>query len=781
MTSRNRLLFVGVGLLASATAAHAQDWTLMKPSTSGIPGEEVRLVRFAPDGLLWVGARHPFWGEGGIGVLDPALDAWTTYDNVEGDFPSAFPNDTAWAPDGSLWAATGAGLVHRVGGQITLYNAANSPLLHDVVADVDVGPDGHVWLNNSNVSGGPAAIFEFDGTTWTSYEVGDELPWALPWQWLSDVLVDHLGHVWVANDTLNGVAEYDGTRWVLHGAGVGRFGELAEDGAGNIWLRAGVGGGNSFWRFDHTGFKAFPINTTPTSIGIGDDGTVYLGDWGGTVRRSTDFGASFQVWLTGLNHVFEIEPEPGGGDVWIGTQGALGHFRGSGAWVRDYNTWNTGMPDYFVDRFDVDRTGNLWVATGEAGLSRFDGLRWRNWGNHNVGSEPYPFAGNEPMGAFYLDSQGTGWMGGNGIARWDPDTGTFDGFWNWQNNPGMGVTLFEAFAEGPDGALFAVTEYASIYRFDATAQLWVKEPVQPYAAGGLPAVRNDALGNLWVAGWFALHKYDGTAWTVVGDDWGLFDLGGLNDFSFGPDDSIWMATVDGLLVRDGTSNTLYTPANSPMPAAAVRSVAFRDDGLFAMSTSDFGAVTPFPSGVCVVDGDIADPANWSVYSYGSTPIPHYQLGRVIFDGQGNLWISATSEGCTVLMHPSQPLASDRDMLSAADGGQVQLDVDAGIANGGRLYAVLLSLSGTEPGLPLPGGQAVLPLVWDPFTDLGLELANTPAFANFIGFLDGAGQAQATLDTLGALPAAAGFSIHLAMLTAHPFGFASNPITISFSP
>ena len=33
-----------------------------------------------------------------------------------------------------------------------------------------------------------------------------------------------------------------------------QFGEIREDTAGNIWLRAGVGGGNAFAKFDHVSF-----------------------------------------------------------------------------------------------------------------------------------------------------------------------------------------------------------------------------------------------------------------------------------------------------------------------------------------------------------------------------------------------------------------------------------------------------------------------------------------------------------------------------------------------
>jgi hypothetical protein len=84
----------------------------------------------------------------------------------------------------------------------------------------------------------------------------------------------------------------------------------------------------------------------------------------------------------------------------------------------------------------------MWFATGEAGLSRMLGsngapdaaTHWRNWGNHNDISEPYPWAGNEPMYSVFEDTGGIFWMGGNGVGRWDSATGRFTGFWNWQNS-----------------------------------------------------------------------------------------------------------------------------------------------------------------------------------------------------------------------------------------------------------------------------------------------------------------------------------------------------------
>lgn len=531
------------------------------------------------------------------------------------------------------------------------------------VVDISIAPNGHVWINNSDFNFAGDAIYDFDGgSAWRRFRVPTELPWTSPWTDLSSVLVDHLGHAWVANETLNGLAEYDGTTWTLRGSSVDRFDGLTEDLAGNIWMRAGIGGWNAFYKFDRVSFTQYPISTTPLSVATDDDGAVYTGDWNGNVRKTVNSGQSWTVYLSGLNQVAQIAPDPSSTDVWIGTFGALGHFLGDGSWVRDFNTWNTGFPDYFVDYMWTDRDGYFWVATGEAGLSRYDGLRWRNWGDHNVGSEPYPFAGNEPMAGLYQDRNGVHWFGGNGIARWHSETGLFDGFWNWQNNPDMGVTMFPFFAEDMNGTLFAADEYGSTFHFDDEINLWVREPVQPYAALGLPGMQADSQGNVWIAAWFDIHKWDGAAWSIVQlpyNDY-FFDLGGINGMAVGVDDTLWLATEDGLVHWDGTSFTLYDTSNTPLPTDAVQSVAIRGDGVMGVSASEFSSQTPFPHGVCVIDGEIADPSAWTLYQYGASPLPHYQLGRVQWDAQGRLWVSAISQGAAIVHWPAPGLTGDLD-------------------------------------------------------------------------------------------------------------------------
>jgi hypothetical protein len=78
----------------------------------------------------------------------------------------------------------------------------------------------------------------------------------------------------------------------------------------------------------------------------------------------------------------------------------------------------------------------------------------------------------------------------------------------------------------------------------------------------------------------------------------------------------------------------------------------------------------------------------------------------------------------------------------------------------------------------------MPINWDAFTSLALAALGSPAFQNFMGNLDGSGQATATFDTLGAVdPVLIGHTISFAYMLSYPLAwdFASNPVGLTFDP
>ena len=96
----------------------------------------------------------------------------------------------------------------------------------------------------------------------------------------------------------------------------------------------------------------------------------------------------------------------------------------------------------------------------------------------------------------------------------------------------------------------------------------------------------------------------------------------------------------------------------------------------------------------------------------------------------------------------------------------------------RYYIVLGSVSGTQPGFPLPGGLATLPLNWDVFTDIVLSMINTTVFQEFLG--QSPWNKKPVLKT-GPIPGAAGISLYFAYTVNMPFDFASHPMRIDIVP
>ena len=657
---------------ATPAAAAPPRFTQIRPSTTGIPGEEVRLMAFDPQGNLWVGARWIFWETGGLAML-PANEVphnplpaggfdtgtWRVWSTVNHPIPSVYLSDMAFAPDGVMWLASDGGLTRFDRTATTpqamwhTYNTTNSPLILNEVRSVALDSQGNVWLINANGQSSNGAVFKLNPATgqWTQYAVGSELPpgWFLPWKSLSSIMVGADDHVWVTHSVLPGMAEFDGASWVLHGGTAGPMGDMMEDASGNVWVATSDFG---LYKWNGSSWQQWPVlgnTSTITGLGMDRDDVVYVSTWYGFVYKM--MGGASPVYFAAADNIPRGVLGRPSGDIWInnyggnGTLGTVRHYNAAGALLERLNTFNTGLPDHFVDRVRKDSRGGLWLATGEGGLSRFDGARWRNWGAHNAAAEPYPFEANEPMGGFYLDSHGTGWMGGNGIARWSPDTGIFSGFWNWQNNPGMGVTSFTSFAEDAAGTLFAGTAYGEIFRFDGTA--WAQVPLPPSGyTSAFDALKADGAGKIYAALPFDLHVWDGVAWSLVTTPTPsyFFDLGGINCVAIGPGGVVWIGTNQGLVRWDGTTFTLFDTTNSPLPARQVVGLDFRFDGAMAISSLEFGPSTPFPNGVAYIQGDIAVPQNWTVWSYGTSPLPHYQLGALAFDPRGDLWVSTISEG-----------------------------------------------------------------------------------------------------------------------------------------
>lgn len=186
--------------------------------------------------------------------------------------------------------------------------------------------------------------------------------------------------------------------------------------------------------------------------------------------------------------------------------------------------------------------------------------------------------------------------------------------------------------------------------------------------------------------------------------------------------------------------------------------------------------------------NVASNPSWSkhsvVVSDHVTPTAQIRLRFTASDNPNDSVVEALLDDLSVKRFVTDAsLWTDTYNTSVTTGALVNFTMDAGVSNAGRKYLLLGSASGTSPGYALPGG-AVLPLNWDFFTDIIFGNVGSPAFLNFLGFLDASGRAQASLNVPGPFdPGLIGINVYFAYLLGPPpgFDFTSNSIALTMDP
>ena len=655
----------------------------VKPSTTGVPGEEVRVMKLDPAGNLWIAGRFYFWEEVGLAMLSAdqldhqplpgggfATGAWKVWSSVHHPIPSVFINDIAFGAGGVIWIASDGGLTRFDPAAPTeeqmwsTYTPANSPLIMSDVRSLAFDSQGNLWLTNVSVQFSNGAVFRFNPATneWTQYRVGQGIPWTPPWYNVNHVFVGAEGHVWLTHSVLGGMAEFNGTSWVLHDSPY-QMDAMLDDLQGNIWVRSSQYG---LFKWNGSSWQNWPmVGGTITMTGLGKDreGVLCVSTWYGEVYKMINDNPVFFVNADNIPRNVVARPN---GDIWInnyggnGTVGTVRHYTASGQLLRRLNTFNSGLPDYFVDRITHDSTGNMWFATGEAGLSRMLGsngapdsaTHWRNWGNHNDLSEPYPWAGNEPMYSVFEDSGGIFWMGGNGVGRWDFATGQFTDFWNWQNS-NLDSSGHHAITKRA-GTMWVGSGGSGVYWFDGTN--WNHVTLSPggynYESNNVKSMTVDINNNLWVASEYGLRKFDAgnnATFTLYDTSNTPLTSAGMTDVEADPNGGIWVGTYEGFARFDGLTWTVYNQANTGMPGTVVSDVARRSsDGVIAIASYQ-GSTWPYTGGVSTFNG-----TTWTHYTPANSPLTHWQVVAVDFDSNGNLWASPLSTGVVQIMIGSTP-------------------------------------------------------------------------------------------------------------------------------
>jgi len=214
------------------------------------------------------------------------------------------------------------------------------------------------------------------------------------------------------------------------------------------------------------------------------------------------------------NGILAIDVSKRNGDVWIATMGGL--VRWSGGRFENFTQLNSGMPNDLIYSVICDGK-DVWVATG-GGAGKYDTYtkKWEIFTEENAPMhEPWTYGICEGDGKIFIAA----W--GGGIIEYTKKTKKFRDYVDPDKN--MEIDLFP-----DDGVVHDIT----------TGTSW-------------------ADGNLWVATYFGLSKYDGVRWKGYFDH----DSGLASNFinyikAVGP--VAFICTDKGLSSTDGKSWITYT-------------------------------------------------------------------------------------------------------------------------------------------------------------------------------------------------------------------------------
>jgi ligand-binding sensor domain-containing protein/photosystem II stability/assembly factor-like uncharacterized protein len=291
-----------------------------------IPSENVTVLEFGTDGILWIGTR-PY------------------YDLVARD---CSPEQTA-CQAGYAWVQTGGGLAARQGATWQSWTPSSndlncySPTINDLAAD----KDGRMWV----ATGGRGLLLMKDGLRRAGCQGGAQPYYVMP---IRDTPGPRGNYVWSVD-----VAP-DGRVWIGHGRGrdEGRgIGILQHN---NTFDDSSAANQGQAWRFDDS-WEFINLDdgkedttTVITALDVHSPGPVLLG----ARDQRTGDGAGLRLFDAGTR-------------TWTALR-----------------TADTGIPSNNITSVSWNEARReLWVSFSQKGVARWDGTSWRSWRAFGAGRE----------------------------------------------------------------------------------------------------------------------------------------------------------------------------------------------------------------------------------------------------------------------------------------------------------------------------------------------------------------------------------------------------------
>jgi signal transduction histidine kinase/ligand-binding sensor domain-containing protein len=328
----------------------------------GIANSDVTTLFIDRSNAMWIGTAH----HGIFRARGDLIDHFDRTDGLSSDAVGRFFQDR----EGTLWVATSAGIDNFRDTRVATYSMREGLSADSAVAVLGAS-DGTLWIINNYES------LEFLRGNQVSALRSTH---GLPGQHVSTFHEDHAGQLWVGIDNNLWVYRQGVFRVIRHanGSPLGIIFSIAEDGLGNIWVRAGP---NLDRIRDFKVQEEYSSDQVSTSyiLAATADGAAVLGLVSGDLvfykDGKTGTIPSHEVGNTRQIRELLVDPD---GSIWGTNVDELIRWKDG---VRTNLGLRNGLPCDGIFALVKDKRGSIWLYT-KCGLVSIDKTQLNLWRDH---------------------------------------------------------------------------------------------------------------------------------------------------------------------------------------------------------------------------------------------------------------------------------------------------------------------------------------------------------------------------------------------------------------
>lgn len=405
------------------------------------------------------------------------------------DQPNSLPDNSIREIEldrhGNLWAGVSNGIYrfNRETHEFKRYrHDPGDPhsLAHDETTDLFVDSNGWLWHGSDR---GGLSLYDYGKDRFIRFQHQAGQPGTLSSNTIRRIYEDSAGDMWVGtypsgvnfhDSSSTAVTVYNHTPGLAQGLLINHVESVVEDKHGNLWIGAG-----GITRLDRDGVfthyvpgpkgKSDITATAMISGLIDSDGDIWFGTWGGGFGRYNPATDRFEQ---------------------IPFDATLA---GSG------RTTSSKLNDSVVWDIYEDRQKNLWIATHNGGLSRFD-KHSNTFTVYEPVEDDSSSLSNKLVWTTYEDSRGRFWVGtARGLNVMDRERGIFKRYLaDEADSNGLAADGVLSIFEDSMGRVWFGTDLGLHLYHDESDSFSVYDTDDGLADSGIRSIVEDKSGNLWL-------------------------------------------------------------------------------------------------------------------------------------------------------------------------------------------------------------------------------------------------------------------------------------------